>query len=148
MSLLDRIIEQRDPGPVGRVNIVPPLPHVARAPVIAVRAGAGLVILSVSASLVFHSSKPVIGTVALVLYLVVSYAIVPQADTTNLGYLGYTDRSLRWTDYANRYLFVFRVLLWPGRFAVASLRDAYRYARGERAIVLYRRVDESERGDP
>lgn len=65
----------------------------------------------------------------------------------NLGYLGYTDQPLRLRHWANRYLFVFRLLLWPGRFALSSIRDFVFHLRGQRSIVLYRRVDESGQGD-
>jgi hypothetical protein len=147
MSLLDRIVENRDPGEAGKINIVKPLPHVARPHVLVFRACCALVFLAVAGWFIVRSENAVLDAVAFCTYLGVSYLVVPQADTTNLGYLGYADRPLRLTDWANRYLLAFRLVLWPGRFALSALRDAYWYARGRRTIVLYRRVENDGRGD-
>jgi hypothetical protein len=147
MSLLDRIIDNRDPGEVGKINLVKPLPYVAKPHVLVFRASVALILLALGAWFVVRSEDPVLGVVAFGAYLAISYLVVPQADTKNLGYLGYTDRPLRWTDWANRYFFVFRLLLWPGRFALSALRDAYWHARGRRTIVLYRRVEDDGDGD-
>jgi hypothetical protein len=147
MSLLDRIIDNHDPGPVGQVNYTTPLPYVANARILGIRAIAGLALLILGVWFVAQDDNRFGAALTMAAYLVVSYFFVPQADTTNLGYLGYTDQPLRLWHWANRYLFVFRLLLWPGRFALSSIRDFVLHLRGRRSIVLYRRVDESGQGD-
>lgn len=147
MSLIDRLIDNRDAGPAGSVNFVTPLPYVANGRVVAMRAMVGLTMIAAGAFFAFKSDQPVLALAALVAYLAISFAVVPQADTANLGYLGYADRPLRWSDWGNRYLLIFRFILWPGRFALSTLRDAYWHARGRKSIVLYRTVDDSSRDD-
>lgn len=57
MSLLDRIIDNHDPGSVGRVNYTTPLPHVANARILGIRAIAGLALLLLGVWLVVQEDN-------------------------------------------------------------------------------------------
>ncbi len=77
----------------------------------------------------FVSFKSIAYTAAGVfLYCLVSYFISPQADTSNIGWLGgLVDHPFRYSDDLNRWLLFFALILFPGLFIAQSIVDFVRF---------------------
>lgn len=126
------------PGAVGSWDKEAPPPTVAKRWVLVLRALLGLVVFAGLAAIVIEADLPWLAAAAALLYLVVAYYVRVEPDMRNTGMLGFLDHPFRWSDDQNRILVFFRVVLAPGRFAVASARDLIRHLRGERVIYLRR----------
>lgn len=141
MSIFELLGEVARPGPVGSVEVGSPEPggwHPRR--ILARAVVAAVALLALFAWLVRTASSPedyLVGVGLLVAYLSVAHWCAPRPDLGNVGLLrGLIDHPFRLSDDANRVLGVLAVLLWPGRFVTVSLRDAVRYRRGERVMLL------------
>lgn len=87
--------------------------------------GAGALTLGIAAA--SSATRPVQGFVALLAYLLVSALVVPRPDLSNLGWAGgLIDNPFRLSDDVNRFKAFWKVVLWPGRLVVTSMRDGLR----------------------
>jgi hypothetical protein len=141
MSLFQWLGERSNPGPVGGIDSGAPEPGHWSPRVILLRGVVGVALLAGAVAWVISANDTVEGTaIALALvaaYCVASYWIAPQPDYSNVGFLGgVIDHPFRWSDDVNRLLAFLRVLLWPGRFVTASVRDLVQFYRGRRILVL------------
>ena len=58
----------------------------------------------------------------LFIYCLISYKVIPQSDTSNIGLLGgLIDHPFRYSDDINRFLILLSILLYPGRFIATTL---------------------------
>ncbi len=137
-SLLEIFFEPRPPGPVGSWDTAAPPSTVARRWVLVLRALFGAAILAGIGILVLEADHRASALTLAAIYLAVAYWARIEPDRSNTGLLGFIDHPLRWSDDLNRLLVVFLVILAPGRYALASVRDLVRHLRGQRVIVLRR----------
>ncbi|HEX6574412.1 MAG TPA: hypothetical protein VF042_05525 [Gemmatimonadaceae bacterium] len=138
MSVFEWIFEQNNRGPSGTVDFDSPAPHVARRPIIIMRSVIAVVILGGAVWMIAISGDPVAGGLLLAIYLVASYGLAAKPDMSNTGVAGIIDHPFRYSDDVNRYLVGMRLVLWPGRLVLGSLRDLIWLARGKRVIYLRR----------
>ena len=119
-----------DPGPIGDLEGSPPPVRTRSAVVVYACGGVGAVLVLGAVSLALRSSRPLASLGRLAAYLALAYYVRPRPDYSNVGWLGgLVDHPLRWSDDANRFLAFLFCVLWPGRFSVASIRDAALRAR-------------------
>ncbi|MEP6780537.1 MAG: hypothetical protein ABJC26_11655 [Gemmatimonadaceae bacterium] len=143
MSLFEWLGERNNPGPVGTVDQEPPLPTTRSSWVVYTLGVVGLLLSAGGAYGASLGNNRAVTFALLALYLVLSYSMRAQPDYSNIGWFGgMMDRPIRWSDDVNRNLAALRLVLGPGRFAVASVRDAIQRVRGKRYIVLPRYDDE------
>lgn len=65
----------------------------------------------------FNFSNTLKFVIILFIYCFIGYRIIPKPDTSNVGLLGgLIDHPFRFSDDLNRFLVVFLVLMYPGRF--------------------------------
>lgn len=77
-------------------------------------------------------------------YLLMAHFVHPQADTSNLGYLGgMIDDPFRWSDDWNRTLLGLNLMLLPGRFVGRSFANFALMIRADTA-PLTEEVEDSD----
>jgi hypothetical protein len=78
--------------------------------------------------------EPVLATLGgLVAYSFVGVMVRPQADLTNMGWMGgLVDNPFRYRDDLNRTLQFFDFVLWPGRVLGGAFVAFWRFHAGER----------------
>jgi hypothetical protein len=104
-----------------------------------VRGLAGGAFLAWAVNEAARSDRPLAWLGLLGFYLFVAFVINPKPDPRNVGWAGgLIDHPLRWSDDQNRMLFGLKVLLLPGRFAVAGVRDLLSFAWWPRDRTLPR----------
>lgn len=124
MSLFEWLGEIRNPGPIGGVDAETPEPVDLPADLLVLRGAIGLAVLGALVFAAFTAESRWLGLCLLASYLLVAHLLRPRPDGRNLGWAwGLIDHPLRWSDDMNRLLFWLRVVLWPGRFGVAAVRD-------------------------
>lgn len=141
MSILELIGEVARPGRTGSIEVGTPAPGdwhprriLARAVVAATLLVAAIVALTRYAASV---GDFLIGAGLLAAYLAIAHWCEPRPARDNVGFLGgLVDHPFRLSDDANRLLGMLQGILWPGRFVTVSLRDAMRFRRGERHMLL------------
>lgn len=127
MSLLEWFGESRNPGPVGGVDAETPEPVDLPADLLVLRGAIGVAVLGVLVFSALTAESRWLGLFLLASYLLVAFLLRPRPDENNLGWAwGLIDHPFRWSDDMNRLLFWLRVVLWPGRFGVAAVRDVLR----------------------
>ena len=141
MSFFEWFGESRQPGPIGTIERGVPDPGHWHPRVILARAIAAAILLAgVLTGIVWFTDgtgEAVVAFLVVGAYCSAGYWYAPRPDLENVGWLGgLVDHPFRWSDDVNRGLLVLRVVLGPGRFVTVSLRDAFRYRRGQRVIVL------------
>lgn len=118
------LFERRDPQPVGTIEGGHPPPFTGRRLFVALRGLAGAALIGWAVLLAFGSTRPLRMLGLLATYLVVAYLVHPRPDRSNLGVArGLIDHPFRWSDDKNRMLLGLQIVLYPGRFAVAAVRD-------------------------
>ena len=125
MGLLEYLVERRNRGPVGSVDVEPPEPSgsylVLRGLVAAASIAAWTWFLW---SQVTTGTGLVLGVALSLAYLYVAYWLRPSPDVNNLGLWGtMIDHPFRFSDDVNRMLMFLYVFLWPGRFIAATVID-------------------------
>jgi hypothetical protein len=123
------------PGPIGSVSTDAPTPSNFPRPVILILGIVSLAAVAVAVYFLVQTAHPWQWCAALVVYLAASYWIDPQPDYSNVGWLhGLANNPFRISDDINRGLRTLKLLLLPGRFVTASIRDLVSLARnpGER----------------
>lgn len=101
--------------------------------------------LVAAAFLIAPTDHVVYWTLFAVAYFAISFFVRFEPDYSNVGLLGgIIDHPFRWSDDVNRHIAGLRVFFMPGRFAIASIRDAVMRMGGKRVIVLERRDDEDD----
>jgi hypothetical protein len=139
MSLFEWFGESRNPGPIGEIDHGTPPPTVTSPPDLHARGVMGGILLLGGAYVASLADNRVLGFGLLVVYLALAYFVNARPDYSNVGWLGgMMDHPFRWSDDVNRHLAFLKVVLWPGRFAVVSVRDLFARARGRHYIVLER----------
>lgn len=142
MALFEWLIERRNPGSTGSIDSGAPGPAPYATGVILLRGAIGLAMMLVALYFLWRSHTGWGGATLFAIYLVLAYLFDVQPDYTNMGMMGgLIDHPFRYSDDMNRGLAVMRLLLWPGRFAVASVRDVFLRARGRRTMVFTRTVN-------
>jgi hypothetical protein len=121
MGLFEYLFERKNPGKVGsfKRNDQPAEP--VSIPVLVLKILiSGLMIYGLFYMTVLYNvsfMKIAAFIVILLIYCFISYKVIPQPDTSNVGLLGgLIDHPFRYTDDLNRILIVFLILLYPGRF--------------------------------
>ena len=125
MGLLEFLFEQRNPRPVGTVDVEPPE-----------RSGSDLLLRGLIAAVALAAwswflwsvsstgSTLLAGALLSLGYLVASYWLRPAPEMSNLGLWGTViDHPFRFSDDRNRMLLFLQVFLWPGRFISATVVD-------------------------
>jgi hypothetical protein len=141
MSLLEWIGERRSPGPLGTIEHQEPDPGHWSPRIIVVRAVIAAVMLAAAIAWVVGAISSERDTgyalLALGIYCSIAYWVSPRPDYENVGLVGgVIDHPFRWSDDYNRLLVFVKVVLWPGRFVVVSIRDLLRLMRSRRTLVL------------
>jgi hypothetical protein len=143
MSLLEWFGERRNPGPVGSLEIREDGPE-AGDPLPRARGAVGAALLGVVLYALYDAATSIEHGLTLLailaVYLGVASRLDPQPDSSNMGWAGgLIDHPFRWSDDANRFLLLLRVVLFPGRFITAGIRDGIRCFQPGRIVVRKRR---------
>lgn len=131
--------ERKNPGTVGHVSSHVPLPSTVSAVMLYARGLVGLSMIAGAVFLIVQTANPEMWFALFAVYLIVAYRIRVRPDYSNIGWMGgFIDHPFRWSDDVNRQLAFLRVVLLPGRFAIAAMRDALGRVRGKRSMVFRR----------
>ena len=115
--------ERKNRGPVGTVDTERPERATGHPVWLLFRGLVGAALIAGGVVLALGAGRPMAWLGLFAFYLFVSYFIRPEPDRTNLGWAGFIDNPFRWSDDQNRMLLWLKVMLLPGRFAVAAVRD-------------------------
>ncbi len=97
------------------------LPEHAEAPALAIvlRGLLSLALIGIVTATLLRLVRTPVALGGVLAYLAVALVVRPRPNLANLE-----PRALSWTDDHDRALLLFRVLLWPGRWVGAGVRDA------------------------
>jgi len=132
MSLLEYFGESVNPGSCGGVDVVGTRRAPSSPPGWVLLRAVGAAGLLVGAAYLVFGKLEVAGTthnlavagILALTYLVAGYALRPEPDMSNMGWLGgLVDNPFRWSDDWNRTLLFLAVALWPGRFVAEAFVD-------------------------
>ena len=123
-----------EPGPVGTLETGKRKREPREQSDIVARFAIAVVLLGVWLFFILTNLRPgssiLIRILATAIYLMISYAVHPEADTSNLGWFGgLVNNPFRFSDNINRFLVFLKIILWPGRFVSESLVDMARSFR-------------------
>lgn len=139
MSLFEWMGESHNPGPVGDFEPGAPLPVIASKRMLYARGVIGAALILGALYAIVTSGDPPILLIIFAIYLLMAYFVRPRPDYSNFGWLGgFMDHPFRWSDDVNRGMAFTRIVLFPGLFAVVSVRDMIQRSRGKHVIVLER----------
>lgn len=141
MSLFEWLGETHDPAPSGTIEGGSPQPIHWHPRVIVFRGVVAVALVAAVgvgiARIAQTATETIALAVAVAVYCGIAYWVTPRPDPDNVGWAGgLVDHPFRWSDDVNRGLVFLRVVLWPGRFLTVSLRDIFRFWRGQRFMVL------------
>jgi len=134
MGLFEILFERANPGKIGVVEKNSKRPEPVDPSVLIIQ----IIISLIFIWLVYHvttrnylSLGNVIKFVAIMSgYCILSYYIIPKPDTSNIGWLGgFIDNPFRYSDDLNRILFVFLIIMYPGRFVFTTLLQCISFAQ-------------------
>ena len=125
MGLLEYLLEHRNPGRIGSVDVEPPEPSGSYLVLRGLVAAAGIAAWT---WFLWSQSTTVQGLLlaaaASLAYLFTAFWLRPSPDVSNLGLWGtMIDHPFRFSDDVNRMLMFLHVFLWPGRFIAATVID-------------------------
>jgi hypothetical protein len=126
MGLFEILFERRNPGNIGNFQKNnKPIRHVS-IPILILKLIVSMsVVYELFYMTVLHSFNlinSIVFTLFLLIYCLISYKVIPQPDTSNVGLLGgLIDHPFRYSDDLNRLLILCSILLYPGRFIATTV---------------------------
>lgn len=126
MSIFEYLFERKNPGKVGTIEKNNQSIKKVSIPILILKLAIstlmvyGLFYITVLNNLTWINT--IIFTAILFIYCLISYKVIPQPDTSNVGLLGgLIDHAFRYSDDINRFLILLSILLYPGRFIATTL---------------------------